>query len=73
MTSRPPAQCGSCTHFRSPLGTGRGEPFCAAYPDGIPEDIWWNRVDHRKAQPRDHGIRWEAREGAEFPEFAMNT
>jgi hypothetical protein len=54
------------------MGTGS----CDAYPDevdAIPEDIWWNRFDHRQAHEGDHDIQWEADGDAEFPEYAMNT
>jgi len=32
---------------------------CKAFPDGIPEDIWLGKVDHKKPYPRDNGIRFE--------------
>lgn len=87
MTSRPPTQCLSCVHFRSPLTEGVPQPTwplgtgsCDAYPDevdAIPADIWWNRADHRERYEGDHGIGWEplVRNGepAKFPEYAMNT
>jgi hypothetical protein len=82
VTSRPPTQCLSCKHFRSPLNEGVVQPTwpngtgsCDAYPDkvdAIPGEIWWNRADHRAPYEGDHGIQWEAREGAEFPERFMN-
>ena len=85
MTTRLPAQCLSCKHWVSPLDRddpeARGdEPtqICAAYPAGIPDEIWWNRADHREPYDGDHGIRWEAgedyRNGGKmtFPEYAMN-
>lgn len=33
---------------------------CAAFPDGIPEDITRLRVRHNTAYPGDNGIRFEA-------------
>lgn len=82
MISRPPSQCLSCKHWISPLDrkddNARGpEPtqVCAAYPladGGIPDDIWWNRADHRNPQSGDHGLRWESLGGAKFPEWAMS-
>lgn len=75
MTSRLPPQCLSCEHWVSPLGSGdeADEPVqvCAAFPDGIPEAIWWNRTDHRRAYKGDHGVRWEPRADAEFPDWAL--
>jgi hypothetical protein len=32
---------------------------CDALPDGIPDDIYWNRFDHRKPHGGDHGVRYE--------------
>jgi hypothetical protein len=82
MTSRRPPQCLSCAHFRSPVDAGVTQPTwpdgtgsCDAFPDdvdAIPAEIWWNRVDHRQPHAGDHGIQWEAVEGATFPEYAMN-
>lgn len=77
MTSRPTPQCVTCKHWRSPLDRGElsedPRQLCTAYPKGIPDDIWWNRADHRKPQPGDHGIGWEADGDAKFPEYALNT
>lgn len=80
MTSRPTPQCLLCVHWESPLDrtdpdAAKAEPtqVCKAFPlpSGIPDDIWWNRVDHRKPFDGDNGIQWESN-GAEFPEYAMN-
>jgi hypothetical protein len=79
MTGRHAAQCLFCIHWRSPLdqpnldGVPDPPQTCDAYPGGIPDDIWWNRADHRQPQPGDHGIGWAPLDGAEFPEYAMNT
>lgn len=89
MTTRPTSQCSTCAHFRSPLNDGVPQPTwpwgtgsCAAFPDkvdAIPQEIWWNRADHRQPYEGDNGIQWEAgrnyRRGGlwEFPEHAMNT
>jgi len=75
MTSRLPAQCHTCKHWVSPLDVGDGtgdKQTCAAFPGAIPDDIWWNRADHRKPYPGDHDIQWEADGDAEFPTWAMN-
>jgi len=34
-------------------------PTCAAFPDGIPQGIWDNKVDHRVPIAGDHGIVFE--------------
>lgn len=51
-------QCASCAHYQ--YGT-----TCAAFPAGIPEDIFDGRFDHRMSYPGDNGIRWEKAPG--FP------
>lgn len=78
MTSRLPAQCMLCAHWVSPLD--RSDPqassdppvqVCSAFPlpDGIPDDVWWNRADHRLPVMGDGGVRWEPAEpGTQFPE-----
>ena len=71
MTTGPMSQCGACVHFRSPFATGLDLPTCAAFPAGIPDPVYGNLTDHREAIPGDHGVRWTAREGMTFPEYAM--
>ena len=82
MTSGPPSQCLTCTHFRPPMLTdGAPEPTwpggtgsCDAYPnrvDAIPADIWWNRADHREPQPGDHGIQWDSFDGEPYPQWVL--
>jgi hypothetical protein len=48
--------CLLCKHFHQ----GAPALTCAAYPDGIPEAILTNQVDHRQPVEGDHGIRFEA-------------
>ena len=80
MTSRTPPQCLSCKHWVSPLDrtdedASQAEPTqtCAAFPlpEGIPNDIWWNRADHRKPHADDNDIQWEALGDMSFPEWAL--
>lgn len=47
----------------------QGEPRCAAFPDGIPAEIWAGG-DHTAPWPGDHGILFEAAAGLEFVEQA---
>jgi hypothetical protein len=75
LTTGPRSQCGACAHFRSPFSRGdgdySGDPFCAAFPDGIPDEVYDNRLDHRQPIDGDHGVRWESRGGQEFPAYAF--
>jgi len=61
--------------MRSPLSpenvAGLRRPFCAAFPAGIPDDIWQNEVDHRKPIVGDHDLQWISRDGAPFPTYAF--
>jgi len=53
-------QCTFCKHAWD--RSRRGEPpqaRCDAFPDGIPEEILWNRVRHDLPYPGDHGIQFE--------------
>jgi hypothetical protein len=76
VTSRPTSQCGTCARFVSPLDSDDADeilgPTCTAFPAGIPDEIWWNRFDHRQPHVGDGGLRWESN-GHEFPEWAMNV
>lgn len=75
MTTRPQSQCGACARYRSPFSAentaGLEGPFCAAFPGGIPDRIYNNELDHRQPIDGDHGLRWEARDGAAFPTYAF--
>jgi DNA-binding transcriptional ArsR family regulator len=53
-------QCAFCKHAWD--RSRRGEPpraRCEAFPDGIPDEILWNRVPHDVPYPGDHGIQFE--------------
>jgi hypothetical protein len=45
-------QCDYCNHYRE-------HQKCDAYPEGIPEEILLNKVDHRKPYQGDRGIQFE--------------
>lgn len=45
------SQCVYCSNF---IPTNKFA--CLAFPDGIPEEVFENRHDHRKLYPGDNGI-----------------
>ncbi len=55
MTTLVPPQCWSCKH-RFPSVP---EWNCAAFPEGIPQEVLDWRVDHRQPLPGDGGIQFE--------------
>lgn len=44
--------CAGCKHRLN-------RQSCAAFPDGKPDDIFFDRVNHREPYPGDGGIQWE--------------
>jgi hypothetical protein len=73
VTIGPRSQCETCARFITPwerIGPefGDGRPFCAAFPDGIPDRILRNGADHRRPYPGDHGLQWTPEPREEFPE-----
>jgi hypothetical protein len=76
MTSQPRSQCDTCARFISPFARpgpayGQSGPFCAAFPDGIPERVYRNGLDHRQPIDGDHGLQWTPADGESFPEWAF--
>jgi hypothetical protein len=71
------SQCGACRRFVSPFDEaappGVDGPTCEAFPRGIPDEVYENRLDHRRPIDGDHGVRFAARDGATFPEYALAT
>jgi len=60
MTIGPgPLLCTGCIHFELNLDNDDLPIRCAAFPDGIPDEILWEGVDHHKPYPGDHGIQFE--------------
>jgi hypothetical protein len=52
--------CVGCVRFQ-PWWTaphGIEKAHCAAFPDGIPDDIIYGGFDHRQPHEGDHGIRF---------------
>ena len=41
------------------------DPYCEAFPDRVPNDIYVGQFDHRRPYPGDNGIRYVLREGRE--------
>jgi hypothetical protein len=55
MTTGGAPICMWCKHLRDGM-------TCAAFPDGIPEDIIFSNHDHRKPYEEDHGIQFEPKD-----------
>lgn len=70
MTTSPRSQCDACRHFRDRASFD--VPFtCDAFPAGIPDAVYDNTLDHRNEIDGDHGVRFAAKPGDEFPEYAF--
>ena len=48
--------CAKCKHL---VMDCRREPYCKAFPEGIPDDIFVRRCNHRRPFPGDNGVRFE--------------
>jgi hypothetical protein len=79
MTTQATSQCATCERFTSTFARGKGPDGgyslpsnCAAYPGGIPTEIYQNLLDHRDPLPGDHGLQWTTN-GLAFPMYAMAT
>jgi len=66
-----PAQCLFCTRHAFPAA-GQGQT-CTAFPDGIPDPIWHNQVDHRKPYDGDNDQQFDPIPGMEFPDWVPVT
>lgn len=71
--SQPRSQCDACSRFRSAFSVTpfADDSFCEAFPDGIPDLVYGNGVDHRRPVDGDHGIRFDLKPGDEFPTYAF--
>jgi len=55
--------CDRCKHYNVDNSLPmKGGQKCAAFPDGIPDEIWLGKNDHTKPYPGDHGIQFEKAE-----------
>lgn len=54
--------CFACARFR-PWDFEHPQAYCAAFPDGIPDDIMFGGFDHRKPHDGDHGLGFVLKEG----------
>ena len=52
MTIGPAPSCCFCKRYRK-------NHTCKAFPDGIPDELYFNGFDHRKPFKGDHGIRFK--------------
>ncbi|MEO3798439.1 hypothetical protein [Nonomuraea sp. B1E8] len=65
---RRPSICDACARLRQQPDAGpagRYTPFCEAFPDGIPAEIYTGGFDHRHPWPGDGGVRFAMRAGGE--------
>lgn len=51
------SQCIDCKNYIGKNDDGR--QICKAFLNGIPEDVFWNRIDHTKNIENDNGIKFE--------------
>ena len=56
--------CIDCRYFRFALS--ESTPTCDAFPEGIPDEIWSNDIEHDHPIPGDHGLRFIEATDKEF-------
>ena len=68
---RGPSICDACARLQKRSNPGaqssldRWIPYCAAFPERVPREIYTGKFDHRNPFPGDNGIHFELREGGE--------
>jgi len=67
VTIGPRSQCAACKNLVAELNNWH----CTAFPTGIPEIVVNNGRDHREPIDGDRGVRFEAKPGDEFPDWAF--
>lgn len=51
------SQCIDCKNY---IGKNDQEQFiCKAFPDGILDEVFWNKIRHTTSIEGDHGIQYE--------------
>jgi hypothetical protein len=66
MTTGPRSQCSTCARFVSPWASADYRATCEAFPQGIPQAVLDNTLDHRQPIEGDNGIRWQS-DGRPYP------
>ena len=51
------SQCVDCKNYIDKNKDGKH--YCKAYPNGIPDDMFWNKIKHDKNIDGDNGIKFE--------------
>ncbi|MEO3826949.1 hypothetical protein [Actinomadura sp. B10D3] len=68
---RRPNICDACVRLQkrsnpdAQTSLDRWIPYCDAFPEGVPNEIYRNGFDHRNPFEGDRGIRFELRPGGE--------
>ena len=55
----PDGESPACRHLRSQPEQVGERATCAAFPQGIPDGIFWEAGDHTKPWPGDRGMQYE--------------
>lgn len=50
------SQCLDCINFNF---ENKNKNTCKAFPEGIPDDIFWNKITHNKDLGNDNGIHFK--------------
>lgn len=66
MTTRLMIPCDICKYYKE-------QDRCEAFPEGIPDEIYFLGFDHRKEFPNDRGIRFEIRISCSFCKYYMGN